>query len=781
MDTDTVAAGRSFGEARRLEALDSFDVLDTPRERDFDDIAALASAICAAPIAVVNLIGEGRQFFKAEVGLGVRETPLETSFCAKALLEEDFLLVPDATKDARFDCNPLVTGEPHLRFYAGALLKTEDGLPLGTVCVLDFQPRELSELQVTTLRVLARQAMKQLELRRSLKLQRELNARHRAIVESATDYAIIVTDLAGRVTDWNEGARRILGWTAEEMRGRPAHVFFTDDDNRDGVPAQEISSALLHGRGLDERWHVRKDGTLFWASGEMMPLRGDDDQVGGFLKILRDRTDERLRAQQVVASEARLRLAQEAGRVGTFDLELSTEILSVTPAFCRLFGLPEAPSYPAATAQALILREDRGVASDDGRRQSGSASLDVEYRIRRADDGQVRWIARRAEFLRDAAGRVVTMAGTVQDVTAARASAVRSHALLELGDRLREASTTGEVAGIAAEILGRTLEVDRAGFATIDQSRDTLTVERDWTVEGVASLAGRSELSGFRASAARLAAGETLAVPGERSAAWLAEDAESYAAIGTRAYLKVPLVARGDLLGALFAHAAAARDWSAEEVDFARGVADRAYAALAKVRAENEQRILNQELSHRLKNTLAMVQAIATQTLKRVGERDAVEAFEKRILALSKAHDVLLQESWSAARIRTVAEGVLALVGERTRFSVEGPNLLLGPKATLSLSLLLNELGTNAVKYGALSVEAGRVDLRWSVAPGSEPDFVLTWEERHGPAVSEPTTNGFGSRLIRMGLVGTGQVSTGYVTAGFRAEIRAPLSVLQQG
>lgn len=96
-------------EERRLEALSSYDILDTDPEKDFDDVASIAARICGAPIAVVNLIGERRQFFKAEVGLGVRSTPFDSSFCAKAILENDFLMIPDATKDHRFDCNPLVT------------------------------------------------------------------------------------------------------------------------------------------------------------------------------------------------------------------------------------------------------------------------------------------------------------------------------------------------------------------------------------------------------------------------------------------------------------------------------------------------------------------------------------------------------------------------------------------------------------------------------------------------------------------------------------------------
>jgi PAS domain S-box-containing protein len=114
-----------------------------------------------------------------------------------------------------------------------------------------------------------------------------------AIVQSAIDYAIISLDLDGLVTSWNEGAHQILGWTAEEMVGKPATAFFIQEDREDGVPQREMTAALNRGRGSDERWHLRKDGTTFWASGEMMALRADDDTAIGFIKILRDRTQER--------------------------------------------------------------------------------------------------------------------------------------------------------------------------------------------------------------------------------------------------------------------------------------------------------------------------------------------------------------------------------------------------------------------------------------------------------------------------------------------------------
>ncbi|HYF54920.1 MAG TPA: GAF domain-containing protein, partial [Salinarimonas sp.] len=131
----------SWNEAERVAALRGYGILDTPPEAAFDEIARIAALVLEAPIAVVNLIEDTRQFFKAEIGLGVRETPLDVSICAHALLAGDLLVVPDTARDPRFACNPLVTGAPHLRFYAGALLETPRGLPIGTLCVLDHAPR----------------------------------------------------------------------------------------------------------------------------------------------------------------------------------------------------------------------------------------------------------------------------------------------------------------------------------------------------------------------------------------------------------------------------------------------------------------------------------------------------------------------------------------------------------------------------------------------------------------------------------------------------------------
>ncbi len=231
IDTDP-----SERETRRLQALHRYDILDTPREAAFDEIAQLAAEICGTPIAVVNLIDEGRQFFKAEVGLGVRETPLETSFCAKAILEDDFLLVPDATTDARFLGNPLVTGEPGLRFYAGALLKTAEGLPIGTLCVLDTAPKALTAMQQRTLQVLARQVMNQLDLRLALK-QRDRDAQQYRTLFDSMDEGFCVIEFFdgphGPLSDYihvdanpaytrHAGIPEVVGQKVREMVGEEA-------------------------------------------------------------------------------------------------------------------------------------------------------------------------------------------------------------------------------------------------------------------------------------------------------------------------------------------------------------------------------------------------------------------------------------------------------------------------------------------------------------------------------------------------------------------------------
>lgn len=165
-------------EATRLRALDAYDILDSLPEQSYDDIVTLASQICGVPIALISLIDSERQWFKARVGLETAQTPRELAFCAHALLNPaEIMEVPDATLDPRFAANPLVTGEPGIRFYAGAPLVTPSGSALGTLCIIDRMPRRLTHAMAKALQALARQVVRLLELRRALA---ELEALSRA-------------------------------------------------------------------------------------------------------------------------------------------------------------------------------------------------------------------------------------------------------------------------------------------------------------------------------------------------------------------------------------------------------------------------------------------------------------------------------------------------------------------------------------------------------------------------------------------------------------------------
>ncbi|PSN19126.1 diguanylate cyclase [filamentous cyanobacterium CCP5] len=204
-------------EAARLEALRQYEILDTPSEQSYDDITALAAYICNVPIALISLVDADRQWFKSKVGLEASETSRSVSFCAHAILNQGMMVVKDATEDPRFFDNPLVTCAPDIRFYAGVPLVTPDGQSIGTLCIIDHEPRELSEYQTKTLEALARQVVMQLELRR--------------ISSQLADALNQIDQMAGLIPicSYCKGIRNDEGYwsTVEEFIEQHAEVTFT--------------------------------------------------------------------------------------------------------------------------------------------------------------------------------------------------------------------------------------------------------------------------------------------------------------------------------------------------------------------------------------------------------------------------------------------------------------------------------------------------------------------------------------------------------------------------
>ena len=180
-------------ESERLRALRSYKILDTKPEERFDELTQLAAIICGVPMSLITLIDADRQWFKSKVGLEISETPRAQAFCTHAIMQPQMFEVPDAAEDARFAKNPLVTGDPNIRFYAGAPLATSDGHLLGTMCVLDRKPRTLTAEQKTALEILGRQVVANMELRSNLReLKEALAAREAA--EGPTGEAAVGLD-----------------------------------------------------------------------------------------------------------------------------------------------------------------------------------------------------------------------------------------------------------------------------------------------------------------------------------------------------------------------------------------------------------------------------------------------------------------------------------------------------------------------------------------------------------------------------------------------------------
>jgi PAS domain S-box-containing protein len=639
-----------------------YGILDSAAEAAYDDIANLAALICDTPIAYLSFIENNRQWFKSKVGFNLDENTLDKSFCRHALKQGALLVIPDLTLDTRTQNDEMVIRDPHLQFYAGALIKTSEDIVLGTLCVMDVKPHPqgLSPQQQTAMMALARQVMDLLQLRRSIRdrdlarVQAEKSEkRYHTVFASAVDYAIVVMDHQGNVTDWSEGASRILNWTKEEMLGKSIDLIFTPEDRKAQIPKLEMSNALTEGRGTDERWHIRKDGTRFWASGEMMPLKESDQRATGFVKILRNKTKQR-------------------------ELE------------------------------------------------------------------------------------------------------IRQNALFELVERLSNSQNANDILDAAVTVLQKHMVFDRAGFGRIDSSGQKIDIEVAWRAENVPVFGDPITFSSLGAAANSLLRGEVVVATDIENDQRLINSKSIFTAKKLRAIIHAPIVEHGKPVAVFIVKSQDRQDWTEHEINLVRAVADRTRPALARIQAEQQQKVMNEELSHRLKNTLAVVRGIASQTLRGRADAEAYDAFGQRIMALGAAHQILFHQDWIAGQIRPLVSATLELHAENSRMDITGPDIDLGPTAAVSLSLLLHELATNAIKYGSLSGPLGRVAVSWYLTRDRE-DKILTfsWKEIGGPAIVEPMKKGFGSKLINSGLAGNGNVRLLYKTEGFEAEFKAHLSEIR--
>jgi len=314
---------RPITDPTRLAALDAFRILDTPRETAFDDIARLARDICGTAAAAINLVAEDRQWFKAEEGLGLRETGLAGSICAHTLMGEGMLVVPDALADARFAASPLL-GSPPLRFYAGAVLETAEGLRIGTVCVLDQAPRPqgLTEAQSFALGALARQVMTQLGLRRAQMAAAASERTFRAIIE-AMPQLVWSARPDGFLDYFNH---RWLDFTGTPRGEAEGDAWMACLHPEDLARAQaEWQAALRSGEPYDSEYRLRgRDGSWRWFIARASPIRDPEQRIERWFGTCTD-VDDLKQAQ-----ESRELLARELNHRMRNIFTLISGLVSIT-------------------------------------------------------------------------------------------------------------------------------------------------------------------------------------------------------------------------------------------------------------------------------------------------------------------------------------------------------------------------------------------------------------------------------------------------------------------
>lgn len=449
-------------EAHRLEVLRSYRVLDTEPEATFDRISRTATRLFDVPIALVSLIDTNRQWFKSCVGLAGSETSRDDAFCAHAILRDEVMVIEDARSDPRFASNPLVVGDPYIRFYAGAPLRARDGASLGTLCVIDRSPRGGFSLdERRSLETLAALVVDLLELRLdALDLQNEVERRTRleseleaersrtldeirakerlaesraeaagrlaAIVESSRD-AIIGKTLEGRITSWNPAAEELYGYSPPEAVGRPIEMLVPPER------AGEVSDILSRiRRGIVvanfETERVSKDGRRLQVSISVSPVKGPTGEITGAATIARDISRQKLAEQEIRASEAFKGAILDSIAEGVVVTDPDDNVVLVNPAMEALAGwrLEEVRGRPMSEVYVPVDQRGEPVTAQhprlaelfhqsDGSFISRGHSISLVHR-----DGRTIPVAWTLAAIRDESGEPQGRVAVLRDITEER-------------------------------------------------------------------------------------------------------------------------------------------------------------------------------------------------------------------------------------------------------------------------------------------------------------------------------------------------------------------------
>ncbi len=607
----------------RVGRLRDYGLLDTEPELQFDAIAKLAAMILAVPIALISLVDADRQWFKARFGLDALQTPRDVSFCGHAVASDSALVVRDAFADERFADNPLVLGDPKVRFYAGVPIHAYDGHAIGTLCAIDHEPRELAPTQLEALRLLAIQVEALVELHRTNRLVREREQRMQTVFDAMVE-GVVVQDRAGSIIQHNHAAEQILGLTTTELEhyapgqsGR--RVIHTDGSS---VQPDEYPAArtLATGRSYDDViLGVQYADRMTWLSLTSRPLSHPGaTHPHAAVVTLRDVTEartaadrlealvqartsslaetnrqleievaERQRAERgLVAREAKYRELYDESPDMHVTVEMATEaIIDCNLTLCHrlgyerqaLLGRPYHSLYALAYAAQ---RGDRKLAFE----RSGEI-VDVEQQLICAD-GTAIDVSLNVVAVRDG-DSIVAARAVWRDNTKRKEADLDRQFILEIGEAIRSSVATEEVMATANRMLATHLGAARCFFAVVDASTDTVTLLPGHAA-GLPPLEGPMPLSAF---------GGVVAADAARGVPVVVTDASTdprtarvydtaWGPASLHSVIAVPL-GTGSASYLVLAEDRA-RLWAEREVMLVKLVAERAWTWIDHVRLTNE-------------------------------------------------------------------------------------------------------------------------------------------------------------------------------------------------
>jgi PAS domain S-box-containing protein len=433
----SIRAALPSDDSQRLEALHRYEVLDTPPEERFDRFTRAAAQIFGVSSSTLSLIDDHRQFFKSCNGKQMQETPRDVAFCGQTILSDDVMVVTDALQDARFRENPLVTGEPKIRFYAGAPLKTGDGLRIGTLCVIDFVPRpHPPEWKLDVLRDMAAAVVEQLEytvVRRNLRafeaeLRRheyQLN-KHRERVRQSEHRAALALE-AGELGTWEWDAAtgravssptlsRIFGKDTAVAQGKFAGLSGIHPDDRPKVLAI-LKDVNRGGNSFRLNFRIlRPSGETRWVAAMGSAHRSESGRLQGITALCSDVTSRELADRELRDSEELFRRLSVSCPVGIFRSDLSGLVTYVNPRTAEMWQMPVEAMLGAGWIERLHPEDVGPLVERWTAANKTGQSYGQEFRLV-LPDGSIRWVQGRSAVVYDQDGRTTATVGTVDDIT----------------------------------------------------------------------------------------------------------------------------------------------------------------------------------------------------------------------------------------------------------------------------------------------------------------------------------------------------------------------------